>query len=564
MLFSCTNKKKDDPKQEADTGKYELKQTLYYGGDILTMDGDQPEYVEAVVEREGQIVFVGSKEDALKQYKRKAKQVDLKGKTMLPGFIDPHGHFMSAIQMVNQVNVAGSPVGTVTDIPSVITLLKAYQAENHVPDGGWLVGWGYDNEQINEKRHITKVDLDPHFPNHKVMLIHVSMHGAVLNSKALEWANIDADTETPSGGVIARIPGSQEPAGLLMETAYLPVFEKFPQPTEAEMLQLMKPAQMMYASEGYTHAQEGFTHLKDLDFLQKAAQEGKIFLDIIALPGFTEMDEWLNKPQYTFGTYKNGLKLQGMKITQDGSPQGKTAHVSHPYLTGGPGGEKNWTGETTIPKDQFIALVKKAFENDLQVFIHSNGDATIDQAIEAVEAANVTAKDDKRTVIIHSQFQRPDQLPKYVELGLTPSYFTNHTFFWGEVHIKNIGQDAAAFISPVKAATKLGLKYSNHTDFNVTPLNPFFVMWTAMAREMRNGEVLGADQRVDAYTALQGLTTGPAYQIFEEQRKGKIKKGMLADFVILGKNPLKATNLNAIKDIEVVETIKEGATIFKK
>ncbi|NHZ73388.1 MAG: amidohydrolase family protein [Nitrospirae bacterium] len=561
-VSGCAGPGTDDADVRAVAEPDKLQQTLYYGGDIITMEGVQPEYVEAVVQREGKIVFVGSREEALATYKGKADEVDLQGKTMLPGFIDPHGHFMSAVQMVNQVNVAAPPVGTSTDIRAIIEKLKGYQQEKSIPAGEWIVGWGYDQDLLEEDRHITKLDLDPHFPDHKVMLIHVSMHGAVLNSRALEWARIDSSTETPPGGIINRLPGGSEPAGLLMETAYIPVFENLPQPSEEEMLELMKPAQMMYAAEGYTHAYEGFAHLENLDFLMKAAEEGAIFLDISALPAFTETQEWMDNPRYVFGEYHDGLKLQGIKFTQDGSPQGKTAHVATPYLTGGPGGEEDWTGETTQPKEDFIQQVKAALDAGLQVQIHANGDATIDQAIEAVERAGITAADDRRTLVIHSQFQRPDQLDKYVELGMSPSYFTNHCYFWGDVHIKNIGREKAEFISPVKAAKDKGLVYSNHTDFNVTPLDPFFVIWTAMARESRSGEVIGPDQRVDAYTALQGLTTGPAWQLFEEDRKGKVKEGLLADFVILSENPLE-TGVDGIRDIEVLETVKQGTTIYK-
>jgi len=542
---------------EAETSGADL---IYMNGDILTMDGDVPVYAGAVATMDDKIVFVGDKDEALSRYPA-AQQRDLDGKALLPGFLDPHGHFMFALNMVNQVNVANPPVGPVVDIPSTIAALEAFQADAQVPDGGWIVGWGYDQDGLEEGRHMTKMDLDEHFPNHKVMLIHVSGHGAVLNSQALASSGVDESTETPVGGIILRLPNSNEPAGLLMETAYLPVFANLPQPSESELLKQMKPAQMMYASEGYTHAHEGFTHLKDLEFLRKAAAEGAIFLDLITLPAFTEAPEWMKDPTYKFGEYENGLKLQGIKFTQDGSPQGKTAHVTTPYLTGGPGGEEDWRGETTQPKDDFIEQVKGTLDAGLQVFIHANGDATIDQAIAAVEAAGVTAADDRRTVVIHSQFQRPEHLDSYARLGMSPSYFTNHTFFWGDVHVRNIGREKAEFISPVKSATDKGIIYSNHTDFNITPLDPFFVMWTAMARETKSGDVLGSDERVDAYTALQGLTTGPAWQIFEENRKGMIKEGLLADFVILSENPVKV-GLNGIREIEVLETIKEGKSIY--
>ena len=536
---------------------------VYYHGDIITMDGDRPQYVEAVAQKDGKIDFVGTKADALRKYGQQVRLIDLEGATMLPGFLDPHSHFMFALRMVNQVNVAAPPVGTSTNIAQIIEKLEGFVRENDIPEDGWVIGWGYDQDLIEEKRHITKLDLDEAFPKRKVMLIHVSAHGAVLNSQALEWAGIDANTKTPDGGIIARLPGNDEPAGLVMETAYLPIFAKLPQPSEKEMLDLMKPAQMMYAENGYTQVMEGFTHVTELAFLQKAAREERIFLDILALPAFTDMETWLGNPKYPFGVYDNGLKIQACKITLDGSPQARTALVSKPYLTGGPDGEKGWKGESSITQEQLDAITSKLFAAHIPMHIHANGDGAIDMMIETVQKAGITAKDDRRTVIVHSQFQRPDHLPRYVELGLTPSYFTLHTFYWGDVHVKNIGKDAAYFISPLKAAKEAGIIFSNHTDFNVTPLDPFFVLWSAMARESRAGQIIGPDQRVDAYTALQAMTTGPAWQVFEEGRKGKIRQGMLADFVVIENNPLEQ-KVSEIRDNEVLATIKEGRVVYGK
>ena len=535
---------------------------IFFGGDILTMQGDTPLYVKALAINDGKIAYLGELDKALAMAGPNTIKSDLKGQTLMPSFIDAHGHFMSSLEMVKQVNLANPPVGSVSNIPDIINKLKTYQEQHQVPKGGWILGWGYDKEGLDEQRDITKLDLDPHFPDHKVMIIHVSMHGAVLNSQALKWANITSDTPTPQGSVLARLPNSQEPAGLIMEGAYLPVYLKRPMPDEKEMLNIISQAQRMYSSEGYTHAQDGFTSIKNMNFLKKAAAQNKLVLDVVSLPGFNQFKEWVNNPDYPFGEYNQRLKFQGIKITQDGSPQAKTAHVSEPYLTGGLHGEKDWQGETSLPKEHFIDLVKNAADSGLQLFIHANGDATIDQAITAVRAAGITAKNDKRSVVIHSQFQRPDHLDDYKELGISPSYFSNHAFFWGDVHAKNIGWEKASFISPIKAAKKKGLVYSNHTDFNVTPLDPFFVMWSAMKRETRAGKILGADQTVDAYTALQGLTTGPAWQVFEEHRKGMLKEGLLADLVILSNNPVK-TLVDDIRNIKVQNTIKEGISIYQ-
>ncbi len=564
ILVGCTDSGQEEGETNAVAETRELQQTIYYGGDIITMDGDEPQYVEAVVRREGRIAFVGSKEDALASLEGKAEQIDLKGKTMLPSFLDPHSHFAFAVQMVDQVNLAIPPVGDVAEIADVIRNLENFKQERGLSDTDWIVGWGYDQDGLKEKRHLVKADLDGDFPDNPVVLIHVSSHGAVLNSRALEIFEIDENTPTPDGGIIARLPDSNEPAGLLMETAWIPVFDKLPKATEEHRLDIIDEAQMDYARNGYTRAIEGFAFIQDIEFLQKAAEENKLFIDIAALIAFPEIEEWLHNPKFPFDSeYKNHFRIAAMKITQDGSPQGKTAYAREPYLTGGPAGQTNWRGEPTTPKEVFDKLVKTALDNDLPLQVHCNADAAIDMVIDAVRTAGITAKDDRRVTVIHSNLQAPDQMDDYVELGLTPSYFTNHTFFWGDVHIMNFGKDRAFNMSPIKTAKERGLVVSNHTDFNVTPLDPFFTMWTAMKRESRTGVIVGPDERVDAYTALQALTTGPAWQFFEEDRSGRIIEGMLADFVILDRNPLKVAQVDEIREIKVVETIKEGETIYQ-
>ena len=562
--LSCSRQDNNNDSAEAVVETDNLQQTIFFGGEIVTMRGDEPDYVEAVVVRDGKIIYAGDKAGSVNNFAGTTTEVDLQGKTMLPGFIDPHGHFMSAILMVTQVNVASPPMGTVTNIASMIEKLQKYKEEKGIVDGEWIVGWGYDQDLLAEQRHITKIDLDKAFPDNKVLIIHISMHGGVLNSRALEWAGLDDNYDTPEGGVVARLPGGNEPAGLLMEMAYMPVFGKLPQPSEDEMMELMEAAQMNYASNGYTHAVEGFTHIKDMNTLVRAAKENRFFIDIVSLPGFIEMDEWLNNPDYEFGEYNNHLKFQGGKFTLDGSPQGLTAYMTSPYLVPGPNGEQGWVGNTSIPRDVLAGMAKTMVQNNIQINFHANGDGAIEDAIFAIANAGITAEQDKRPVIIHSQFQKPEHLQEYLEIGITPSYFTNHVFYWGDVHIRNVGEEKAAFISPIKAANDLGIVTSNHTDFNVTLLDPFFVMWTSMKRETRSGEILGAEQRIDAYAALQNITTGPAYQFFEEDRKGMIKEGMLADFVILDINPLNVQDVDAIREILILETIKEGSTIYTK
>jgi len=397
------------------------------------------------------------------------------------------------------------------------------------------------------------------------MVMHVSLHGGVLNSRALNQYGISEKTKTPAGGVIVRKPGTNEPYGLIMETAFLPIFSALPKPTPDQQMEQLKAGQMIFAAAGVTTAQEGASHLADVQILQRGADEKVLFIDVISYPFITEFDHIMEKykPE-DFGKYNNRLKLGGIKITIDGSPQGRTALFTTPYLTGGPSGEKNWKGESTFSQETVNQMLKKVYDAGLQSTFHANGDGAIDMCIKAHEFAaadNLSA--DRRTTIIHSQLVRKDQLDKYVEYKMIPSLYTEHTFFFADAHIRNRGKEQAYFMSPMKTALDKGLHPTNHTDFNVAPIDQMMVVWSAVNRISRNGEVIGAEERINPYDALRAITIWSAYQHFEEIKKGSLKEGKLADFVILDDNPLKVEPM-VIKDIKVEETIKEGKTIYKE
>jgi predicted amidohydrolase YtcJ len=250
-----------------------------------------------------------------------------------------------------------------------------------------------------------------------------------------------------------------------------------------------------------------------------------------------------------------------VKVIADGSPQGRTAYFTKPYLTCGPGGEKNWRGTPIVPPEHLNAVVKLAYECDAQVLVHCNGDAAIDMLLDAHKAAG--APHGRRTTVVHSQFVRRDQLDLYVQYGINASFFTNHAFFWGDVHMQNLGQERAYFLSPMKTARALGLRMTNHSDFLVTPLDPMFILWTAVNRTSRSGQIIGPDERISVLDGLKALTIDGAHQYFEENRKGSIEVGKLADLVILTANPTKVDPA-AIKAIKVAETIKGGKSVFRR
>lgn len=539
--------------------------TLYFGGDILTMAGNEPTYVESLVEANGEIVFTGSLEEAKKKHNG-AAEVDLKGQTMLPGFTDGHSHMAIGMQNISFAELTAPPVGDINNISDIVKALKTNQEERKIPQGKWVRGWGYDQDFLEENRHPTKEDLDEMFPDNPVFIHHVSGHMGVINSFALNMLNIDENTPDPEGGRYVRVSGSQEPTGLVQGNALKKLLFAMPEANKEEMVQDFRQIQDYYASFGITTAQDGFSELEFVDFLMEMDSLGEVKMDIVSQVGYLFADKLYSAYQPDFKTYKGHIKISGIKVVADGSPQGKTAAMSEPYLMDVPGCTHECKGIPYVEKEDLTKYIATAYENGAQVYVHCNGDATIDLLLECHQAAEQAlgqSFDDRRTVVIHSQFMRPDQLDRYATEGIVPSFFTNHTFFWGDVHLKNMGEERAFFTSPLKSAMEKGIKFENHTDFMVTPHDQLFTVWTAVNRISRNGVVIGPDEKVSPYIALKAITDWGAYMNFEENEKGTLETGKLADMVILSKNPLKVDPMT-IKDIKVERTIKEGKTIYQK
>jgi predicted amidohydrolase YtcJ len=537
---------------------------IYFSGDIITVNDAEPT-AEAIAVKDGKVLTLGTRGDLEKHYRGPNTQmIDLGGKTLLPAFLDAHSHYINSLTVANQVNVYPPPAGPGKDVPELIAALQQYRDEHKIPKGEMIAAYGYDENVMPSGRQLNRDDLDKALPDNPVIVGHVSMHGGVLNSLALKKFGYSAATKTPAGGVIVRKPGTNEPYGLIMETAYLPVFEGMPKPSPQQEVEWSKAGQMLYARNGITTAQEGATHASDLELMKRAAAGGATIIDVVAFPFILDLDKVIaNNPLDTWGKYNNRLKIGGVKITSDGSPQGKTAYFTTPYLKGGPGGEKNWRGEPTFPAEVLNQMVRRVYDMKVPLLVHANGDAAIDMVLRANElATGGDVANHPPLTMIHAQFTRPDQLDKYVKAKITPSFYTLHTFYFADAHIANRGIKEAAYISPMRDAIDKGLKPTNHTDFVVAPLDQMFMLWSAVNRVSRNGEVLGADQRVTPMEGLKAMTINVALQYGEQETKGTIEEGKLADFVILSQNPLKIDKAN-IKDIKVVETIKEGKMIYR-
>jgi len=536
---------------------------IYVGGDIITVDDKQP-IAEALAVRGGRILAVGSRKSIEKSYRgSKTKVVDLAGKTLLPAFIDAHSHYMSSLTVANQVKLYAPPAGPGKDVDSIVAALAIYRDQKKIPKGELIQGYGYDENVMPNGRLLNRDDLDKAFPDNPVLVGHVSMHGAVMNSAALRKFGISSETKTPPGGVIVRKEGTNEPYGLVMETAYLPVFSALPKPTREQEAASTRAGQMLYAEAGITLAHEGATHADELELMKRATAAGANVIDVVAYPFITDLEKVLEKnPAAGWGRYDRRLKIGGVKITIDGSPQGKTAYFSQPYLTGGPGGEKEWRGELTFPQETVNAMVKRVYDLNVPLILHCNGDGAIDAFLTAYEAAR--AGDFSRpwnVTTIHTQFVRKDQLAKFAKYKIRPSFYTLHTYYFAEAHTANRGKEQAQYLSPMRDAIDLGLHPTNHTDFYVAPLDQMFMLWSAVNRISRAGEVIGAGQRITPMEGLKAMTLWAAEQFGEQKSRGSLEVGKLADLVVLDGNPLKVDPMK-IKDIRVVQTIKEGRTIY--
>jgi len=555
-VAACNNA---GPKKEVSTtGTADL---IYYGGDIVTMAGDSPVYAEAVAVKNGQIIFVGAKAAADKMKGDSTVMNDLQGKSLFPGFIDGHCHFAGFPLQAIGAKLLPPPDAGVTSIPVLVKTLKEWATPENLALTGWIFGTGYDESVLDEKRHPTKQELDQVSTEYPIIILHISGHFCVMNSKGLEQMGITSTSKNPAGGVIRRMSGSTEPNGVLEELAAIPLYGKALIPrTAAAALTFAAAGQDMAMSYGYTTVQEG----RAMDESLATLAESNFFkIDVVSyvdymFPNFME-SKWYGK------AYINHYRIGGMKITLDGSPQGRTAWRTVPYILPPPGEQKTYKGYPAIANDKdVIAFYKRAFKNNWQTLTHANGDAAIDQMIRCLKPAVAEYGNiNRRNTLIHGQYIREDQLDSIKSLNVIASLFALHTFYWGDWHKQIIGDSLGNKISPTRSALNKGLHITIHTDAPVALPNLMRMVWTAVNRTSRSGKIIGDGEQLTPYEAMKCVTEWSAYQHFEEDTKGTLAPGKLADLVVLDKNPLKVAP-DAIKDIIVLETIKEGKSIYKK
>ncbi|RUT48015.1 amidohydrolase [Paenibacillus anaericanus] len=525
---------------------------IFINGTVITFDKEDST-VEAVAVLGDRIIAVGSTNDLLLQKGPDTEIIDLQGNTILPGFFEAHGHFPgSGFLEVKGALLWSPPRGSITNIAELIAALQE-KAQN-TPAGQWITGFGYDPSKLKEKRHPNRYELDQAFPEHPVWITHNSGHMGVANSKALEIAGITKESSAPVEGLIER-DTKGEPTGLIQENAKL--IESFIPPLTAEQFkEAIALANRDYVAQGITTAiiAGGI----DPKFFHGAHDKGLLDIRLINI-SFYKPD---SVPDHVDTDW---VKSKGAKLFQDGSIQGDTGWLTNPYHQPYSEEDPLFRGSPIHSREELTKLISAIHSSGRQVVIHANGDAAIDDVLFAIgEAQSNDPRPDARHRIEHAQTVREDQLDRIKELGVTPSFFNDHVFYYGDDHRDfYLGEDRARRISPLKSAVDRDIRFTLHNDTPVTPANPLHLVNVAVNRLTSSGQVLGPEYRITPYQALRAITIDAAWQAFEEQDKGSVEVGKLADLVILSSNPL-TFDPTKLEEISILQTIIGGRVVYKK
>ena len=558
----------------------DVADTLYTGGDIITMRGPQPEMAEALAVKNGKILFVGPLAEAQALVGPATTTIDLAGKTLLPGFIDTHGHFVYFGKNLVDADLFGC-----TDIPDLLARMKK-QAER-TPAGAWIVGFGYQPRQMKENRAPTIEELDGVAADRPVMIVDSSGHLGAGNSRVFDVAGITADTPNPEGGSFTRKAGGTSLAGPMEETALNAVRSKRPPFTGELADAVITGAATLWARYGQTTAMEAGLGLgsDDIEVVVNAIDKNLLPIDLYIAAKDSTVDDTLTaaygvasaynpKPDGTLEKlraartdldkrYVNRVRLGGIKFWLDGSID--TAWFTKPYATNPPGKTGGYSGFRQIPDEVIDAAFDRFWPTEMQIHMHMNGDAAADQALAAIDkAVKKHGMRDARPVFVHASWLRPDQIEKMKTCGAIPSFLPSGIVPGGDGVVKLWGPERAAGSMATRTFLRAGLPFTFSHDAPVSPQPWILALVDAGTnRQSASGQVIGPDERISPYDGLRAVTAMAAYQLKEEQTKGTLEAGKLADLVILEKNPLKVDPVT-IKDIAVIETIKEGKTVFRR
>lgn len=523
--------------------------TLYVGGTILPLTGRLARAAGLLVE-DGKIRAVGDP-GTLAALCPRARRVELHGAAVLPGFVDGHSHFSMALQL--------GPTADLGSCGSFEAIGDALAAFGRSQGSDVILGWGYDHIFLPGGAHPTRQLLDQVSDRLPVLAVHSSGHVGVANSAALTLAGITETSPVPRGGSVGRDPETGALTGYLEETALFQCLNALRARQQIDPARALEAAQQRYLSHGITTAQDGYSGRATWETL--LGLKDRLRVDVVVYPGLDEDARQLVRA-YAGCTraYTGRVKLGGYKIQLDGSPQSRTAWLSRPYVGG------DTCGLPRMDDAAAQALVDAAAEDRLQLLAHCNGDAASEQLLRCWErrfaADPGLLEADLRPVMIHCQTVRRDQLDRMAALGMVPSVFVGHVYYWGDVHLRNLGPDRGEHISPCRWMLEAGLPLNLHQDFPVTRPDMLHSIWCAVNRLSRTGQALGPDQRIDPYDAFRAACWGGAYGYHEENFKGTLEPGKRADLVILDRDPFTVPPIS-LRNLRILATIKDGVEVYR-
>jgi predicted amidohydrolase YtcJ len=543
------------------------KITIYTAETIVTLDPGTPA-AEAVAVMNGKILGVGTLDEVRGWITNQEFEIDrrFQNAVIVPGFIEAHMHPQFAgvlwegvyVGRFDRVAPDGTPIKGLETEAKVIARLR--DAVARLPaDGSWLVAWGYQPE-FYDNAPITRADLDPISNGHPIFVENLSMHTYYANSKAFEIAGVTDKTEI--AGIVKKdgeLTGEIEEVNTALAfVAKVPVFDAKALPKAT-----WNAAKLAHRVGVTTFADLSFGFLPGGYKAYQAAAANPDFPVRIVLNPLIEIfqkGEIADKGglDYLAELHKGDtdrLSFGGVKFILDGSIQGYTA------LFQWPGYYKTFAnGVANFSQEELNKWVLEVHKRGFQVIIHTNADQATEMALSALtEAQRQYPRLATRHRLEHNQFATQAQLGRMKDLGIATNLFTNHIYYWGDLQYSTfVGPDRARGMDPAGSAQRLGIPYSLHSDASVTPVNPLFSMWTATARKTMSGRVLGEDERISIPQALHAVTLGAAYLLGQDDKKGSIKAGKLADFTILDRNPLEVASPDELKDIKVLGTVMGG------
>lgn len=503
------------------------------------------------------IAKVGSYDDLIKWADKSTELIDLKGQTVLPGFIDAHGHFiMNALFKRNFIDCSCAPIGPVSNMEDLLnTIRKAHENSKSAKP---IICYGFDDTLIPEYKMPTAKELNSVSTDRPIIVLHTSIHMLSANTCAMKKAKVYDNYTAPEGGTVY-CDENGHPNGVFEEAAIRPIMKKlFYKSMLKGMMKAIKSGSQEYISQGITTSNEGASFGALNPIYKRAIKKDRLQTRMIVCPavGSNEQNRLKDK-QWKFIDKNGKLWIGPAKIVSDGSIQAHTAYLSEPYHTVHPTRpkSKDYRGFLAIDEDVLERQIQTLHASGRQCAIHCNGDASLDEVLKALQKVERNSLHDLRHIIIHCQTVRNDQLELMKKLGVYASFFPAHIYVWGDRHSSHfLGPERASRISPSKSSNALEMPFSLHNDAPVTPISPLGLVASAVNRKTYCGKVLGKEQKIDVYDALLGVTRHAAWQYHLDDYLGTIEQGKLADLVILKENPLKVQT-------EKISSIKVDAVI---